>query len=166
LQFHIICNKGATFKDKGNGEGLFDWPTVAGQAGQYEITFTASDGELTASQSAIVTITSEAGDSDGDDMPDKWEIQYALNPLFDDSAFDLDGDGITNMEEYLNDTDPSVMPGDINQDKQIDLTDAILALQIASGIDLDTLMNKAADVDGDGKIGLAEAVYVLQFVAE
>ena len=46
-------------------------------------------------------------DSDGDGMPDKWEIQYKLDPKNSkDGAIDSDGDGYTNVEENLNGTDP------------------------------------------------------------
>jgi pectate lyase len=42
-------------------------------------------------------------DSDGDGMPDDWEKQNGLNPEDeDDGAKDVDGDGYTNIEEYLN----------------------------------------------------------------
>ncbi|WP_224994825.1 hypothetical protein [Cesiribacter sp. SM1] len=46
-------------------------------------------------------------DMDGDGMPDSWEIQYRLepeNPL--DAAGDKDKDGYTNIEEYINSTNP------------------------------------------------------------
>ena len=46
-------------------------------------------------------------DSDHDGMPDTWEKQYKLNPNSDkDGATDADGDGYTNVEEYLNGTNP------------------------------------------------------------
>ena len=41
-------------------------------------------------------------DSDRDGMPDSWEISLGLNPNTDDSAQDRDGDGYSNIEEYLN----------------------------------------------------------------
>ena len=45
-------------------------------------------------------------DTDDDGMPDGWEVNHGLNPLFDDASGDLDGDGYTNLEEYLKGTDP------------------------------------------------------------
>ena len=42
-------------------------------------------------------------------MPDGWEVVYGLKPLVDDSADDKDGDGITNLQEYLDGTDPTVV---------------------------------------------------------
>jgi pectate lyase len=48
-------------------------------------------------------------DTDGDGMPDAWEIRYGLEPHEPaDGSKDLDGDGYTNVEEYLNGTDPTV----------------------------------------------------------
>ena len=60
-------------------------------------------------------------DTDGDGMPDGWEVLYGLNPLSpSDADDDIDGDGwdfnrnfiitkdenFTNLQEYLNGTDP------------------------------------------------------------
>ena len=45
-------------------------------------------------------------DWDGDGLPDDWEIAHGLNPGFDDASLDSDGDGLTNLEEYLWGTDP------------------------------------------------------------
>jgi hypothetical protein len=39
-------------------------------------------------------------DDDNDGMPDAYEIARNLDPLVDDRAEDLDGNGITNLEEY------------------------------------------------------------------
>ncbi len=42
-------------------------------------------------------------DSDRDGMPDVWEIAHGLNPADpSDNSKDRDGDGYTNIEEYLN----------------------------------------------------------------
>ena len=46
-------------------------------------------------------------DSDWDGMPDSWEEQHHLNAqLTKDNAADPDQDGYTNIEEFLNGTDP------------------------------------------------------------
>jgi len=43
-------------------------------------------------------------DSDNDGMPDAWETAHGLNPNdAGDTGLDRDGDGYTNVEEYLND---------------------------------------------------------------
>ncbi len=47
-------------------------------------------------------------DTDHDGMPDAWELKYGLNPNDPkDGAADNDYDGYTNLEEYLNGTDPT-----------------------------------------------------------
>ena len=48
-------------------------------------------------------------DADQDGMPDAWETKYGLDPQNrQDAVGDLDRDGYTNVEEFLNGTDPSV----------------------------------------------------------
>ncbi len=45
-------------------------------------------------------------DTDNDGMPDAWEKNFGLNPNDPaDNVKDLDGDGFTNIEEWLNSTD-------------------------------------------------------------
>ncbi|WP_162633059.1 polysaccharide lyase [Echinicola strongylocentroti] len=47
-------------------------------------------------------------DSDGDGMPDDWETKFQLDPDDPkDGSLDSDGDGYTNVEEFLNGTDPN-----------------------------------------------------------
>ncbi len=47
-------------------------------------------------------------DSDGDGIPNEWEIKNKLNPKdAKDGALDADGDGYPNVEEFLNGTNPN-----------------------------------------------------------
>jgi hypothetical protein len=46
-------------------------------------------------------------DSDGDGLPDYWEITYALNPYDPaDALQDKDGDGLSNLAEFIAGTNP------------------------------------------------------------
>jgi len=47
--------------------------------------------------------TTPPTDADDDGMPDDWEFAYCLNPYdSSDASTDRDGDGYTNIEEYIN----------------------------------------------------------------
>ncbi|NJL59993.1 MAG: hypothetical protein HC887_10490 [Desulfobacteraceae bacterium] len=154
---------GAKFTDTGNGRGEFRWTPSFGQTGKYNILFTASDGVLSSSRSAALNIQGQ--DSDNDGLPDYWEMKYFGN-LSKDGKEDSDGDGISDIDEYRNGTNPFIMPGDINRDKKIDLKDVILALQVLSGLTPANTIYKEADVNGDSRIGLEEIVYILQVVSD
>jgi pectate lyase len=76
-------------------------------------------GQPTAGQRGIIRTPDDAGgwpiyrsappapDADHDGMPDAWESKHGLNRAdASDGARDTDGDGYTNVEEFLNQTDP------------------------------------------------------------
>ncbi len=49
-----------------------------------------------------------SGDTDADGMPDEWENRHGLNPFNPaDAGGDLDRDGVSNLAEYLANTDPN-----------------------------------------------------------
>lgn len=52
--------------------------------------------------------------------------------------------------------------GDINYDGQLNLIDAVLALQVIAGISPQQTVYKDADVNGDAEIGFAEVIFILQ----
>ena len=58
--------------------------------------------------------------------------------------------------------------GDVNGDDEVNLADAILALQVLSGNNPAAIrsdyVSSGADVNGDNKVGFEEAVYILQEV--
>lgn len=68
-----------------------------------------------------------------------------------------DSDTVTAMYEI-------VIPGDIDGDGFADLGDAVLGLQIIAGAEpeWDVIID---DVNGDGRIGLEEVIYIFQWIA-
>ena len=75
----------------------------------------------------------------------------------------------TGRGNYLRDGRPwpgtqQILKGDVDQDRDIDMVDAVLALQAASVQTL-AVIHAVADVDGDAQIGTSEAIYVLQVLA-
>jgi len=89
------------------------------QPGNYTVFLTVRDmAGNNATDSVYITVLRDTdrdgipdindNDKDGDGMPDSWEIKYGLNPLnSSDAPIDNDGDGLTNLQEYLSNTDPN-----------------------------------------------------------
>jgi len=76
-------------------------------------------------------------------------------------------DGVNYAEAVITITvNNIVLPGDINDDSLIDLPDAVLGLQVTTGISPSAVIYLLADVNGDGKIGIAEVIYVLIQLSE
>ena len=59
------------------------------------------------SKKAYVAATAKGILTDGDGMPDFWEILYGFDPNNpNDAAGDADGDGLTNLQEFLLGSNP------------------------------------------------------------
>ena len=137
---------GAQFTDNQNGTGTFSWTPAAGQYGSYNLTFRASDGTLTDSQIVNITVCS-IEDTDCDGMADAWEIAN-FGDLSRDGTGDYDGDGISDLMEFLFGSNPlrtdhaPTMP-EINApspDGQVDNTLPELAVDNSTDADGDSLV--------------------------
>lgn len=90
-------------------------------------------------------------DSDGDGMPDGWEVTNDLDPLSaSDASLDPDVDGLTNLAEYVNgseigdgDTDNDGMPDGWEVARSLDPLSASGANGAGGDPDLDGLSNYA-----------------------
>ena len=97
-------------------------------------------------------------DSDGDGMPDGWELEHGLDAATDDGAADPDADGLDNLTEYGLGTDP----GDDDSDDDgmtdgaevsggSDPTNGDDVRPVAdAGADANTVIGVAAVCDGSG----------------
>ena len=91
-----------------------DWN--ASSPGAYVLTAVATDlqNATTTSSNVAVTVGDNPNqDSDGDAISDVWELQHGLNPDDPgDASADADGDGLTSLQEFNNQTDPNLADTD------------------------------------------------------
>ena len=59
----------------------------------------------------------------------------------------------------------NVLPGDVNDDANADLIDAVMSLQICAGMRPSVVVHLLADINNDNMIGLAEVIHALQHEA-
>ncbi len=83
-------------------------------------------------------------DSDGDRMPDWWEVKFQLDPSTPNDEEDLDLDGLTNFGEYQRFTDPTLE--DTDGDGYSDL------VETDTGVwsDIENTGTNPLDTDSDG----------------
>lgn len=93
----------------------------------------------------VTAAENNSADSDGDGMPDAWEIEQGFDPQNASDAFeDSDNDGLSNREEYSAQTDPYVDDSDAD------------GMPDGWEVDHDHNPNSAGDADNDGVSNLDE----------
>lgn len=80
-------------------------------------------------------------DTDGDGIPDAWEMAHGLDPFRNDAAEDADSDGRTNLEEYNAGTDPQ-----LDDWRGPSSAVSLLFLTDTGGF----VVSRTQDTDGDG----------------
>lgn len=91
-----------------------------------------------------------AVDSDGDGIPDSWELAFSLNPNdANDALLDADNDGLNNLEEYEADTYPASYDTDGDG-----VSDGSEILQNLNPLEVDTFVD---DADHDGLNSVQES---------
>jgi MYXO-CTERM domain-containing protein len=93
-----------------NGLGILTWTPLYADVGtaSVEIQVTDNNNDF-ATQTWTITVAFL--DSEPDGMADTWEDDNGLDPTIDDSGLDPDLDGLTNLDEFLNNQDPNVYDG-------------------------------------------------------
>jgi hypothetical protein len=79
-----------------------------------ELVLASGNGYRIAGQATarVALVDSATLDSDGDGLPDFWELRFGLNPSLADSDEDGDGDGLSNLREYQLGTSPILRDSD------------------------------------------------------
>jgi len=94
-----------------------------------------------------------AMDSDGDGIPDWWEVAHGLSPDDpDDAVLDLDEDGLSNFQEYLNGTSPNNYDSNTNG--------------VPDGWDTYGATIIKGDVNGDGVLSAADLTALDNILAQ
>jgi hypothetical protein len=135
--------------------------TLAAEAGVLAVD-RDRDG-LSDTREAELGTDKDLADSDNDGMPDGWEVSHHLDPKEGaDALTDGDGDGYSNLREYLSGTnpeDPEERPGligDLDGDGDADGGDLAL---LASGFGIPTCSTEttcAGDLDADKDVDLVD----------
>lgn len=103
---------------------------------------TSDDDGLSAEEEFKAGTNPHMADTDGDEIPDKWEVDNKLNPLVNQNFTDFDNDGLSALEEYQYNPDLNPRNRDTDGDGLND------GYEVNNG--LNALKNDAAkDKDGD-----------------
>ncbi len=86
--------------------GAVTYTPAHGYVGADSFTFAVNDGFATSAPATISLNVTALPDTDGDGMPDVWELLHFGSATGGNSALDEDGDGFTNLQEYIAGTEP------------------------------------------------------------
>jgi len=134
---------------------VFSW-TGVGAGYTYQVQLSDTNRDRIWDSDWNLTTTSVSYDEDPLTPGAQYLYQVVVEDMYGNSSF-VDG------------SFTYVALGNVNGDTSVNLTDAILALKVIAGMDPEGIRSDYAtsgvDVNGDGKIGMAEVIYILQHVA-
>jgi hypothetical protein len=155
-----------------DNDGLIDYQEVVIHSTNPNLVDTDDDGLTDFDEVRVHGTNPLTADTDGDGMPDKWELDNGLNPNdAADAAADADTDGLNNLGEYQEETDPNAPDSDgdlvadgaevntyasdpLNRDTDGDLLDD--GQEVAAGLNPVIAGDADADLDGDKFSNIAE----------
>ena len=115
------------------------------------------------------TLTSGPGDEDnesftiaGDQLKTANSFDYETQSSYSLRVRTTDQRGLWYEKFFIIMVNDKTIKGDINNDEIVNIEDAILGLRVLSGFQSQEQINLLADVNGDGKIGMVDVIYILQ----
>ena len=132
---------------------VFSWEGVGAGGYTYQVQLSYAGGSRIWDSDWNLTTTSVNYDGDPLTPGAQYHYQVVVEDMYGNESF---------AEGSF--TQSAALPGDVDNSGSVDLTDAILALQVVAGMNT-TGVNLGADVNSDNKIGMAEVIYILQYVA-
>ena len=128
--------------------------------GAQSITLTCDDGS--GSGCSVTYYTTDGGEPTIGSQTYTEPITIATTTTLKYFSKDLAGNSESVKTEIYSITQTA---GDIDGNGAVDLADAILALQVMAGNQPSATIFMEADVNNDNRIGLEEAIYIMQRVA-
>jgi len=95
-----------------DNDGLNDGPEVNTYHTDPLMTDSDEDGLNDGAEINTHNTNPALADSDSDGMSDGWEVEFALDPLLDDAAGDVDTDTLSNLREFELGTNPTLTDSD------------------------------------------------------
>ncbi len=142
-----------TFTNRASDGSVYDGPRVdllTGRLSGYVWSANCGWISLSTAQGFVQTDTMDCGpDTDGDGIPDMWELQFAANLGILNGGGDNDGDGMSNLEEFDADTSP------VDPNSVLRITSIVKATPVSpTGLTWTSRPTRLYRVHGTGDLGV------------
>jgi hypothetical protein len=139
------------------------WSTIPDTSSQYGVIIDCTNN---GGGWPVLASGTPPADNDHDGMPDEWELAVCLNPNdANDRNGDRDGDGYTNVEEYLNWLplgESEATTTDLNCDGRVNFLDFSEFAQHWSALSGSELYNGRFDFNHNNAISMSDLFYIAQ----